>query len=86
MDTVALSASATQGRGRWATILVKPYEPEAHTVIEFMPGVTPAEHRLWGTSRLVEPGNGPGWMAEGIFDAATSRDLNSGTQLVLRFR
>jgi hypothetical protein len=69
MDTVELSTWGSVGPGRWVTILVKPYEPEAHTFIEFMPGVTPAEQRYWGTSGFVEPGHGPGWIPEDTFDA-----------------
>ncbi len=51
------------------TILVKPYGPEAHTFIEFMPGVTPPGERYWGTSGFIEPGHGPGWIPESTFDA-----------------
>jgi hypothetical protein len=69
MDTVALSAWGEPGPGRWVTILVKPYKPEAHTVLEFMAGVTPPEERYWGTSGFVEPGHGPGWIPESTFDA-----------------
>ena len=69
MTTVGLSRWGKRGPGRWVTILVKPYEPEAHTVIEFMPGVTPPDKRYWGTSGLVEPGHGPGWISESTFDA-----------------
>ena len=43
--------------------------PEAHTVIEFMPGVTPPDKRYWGTSGFIEPGHGPGWIPESTFDA-----------------
>lgn len=46
--------------GRWVTILNKPYEPEAHVVLRFEPGLTPPEtllghlrlHRTWTRSRL----------------------------------
>ena len=69
MDTVALSAWGEAGPGQWVTILVKPYEPEAHTVLKFMPGVTPPDKRYWGTSGFVEPGHGPGWIPESTFDA-----------------
>lgn len=69
MDTIGLSTWGEPGPGRWVTILVKPYEPEAHTVLKFMPGVTPEDKRFWGTSRLVAPGHGPGWIAESVFDA-----------------
>jgi hypothetical protein len=69
MDTVALSSWGKPGPGRWVTILVKPYEPEAHTVLKFMPSVTPSDKRYWGTSGFVEPGHGPGWIPESTFDA-----------------
>jgi hypothetical protein len=69
MDTVALSTWGEPGPGKWLTILVKPYEPEAHTVIEFMSGVTASQERYWGTSGFVEPGHGPGWIPESTFDA-----------------
>ena len=53
------------------TIWVKPVydHGEAHTFIEFMPGVTAPEHRYWGTSGFVEQGHGPGWIPESTFDA-----------------
>jgi hypothetical protein len=70
MDTVALSTWGDPGAGKWVTILVKPYEPEAHTVLKFMPRVTPPDKRYWGTSGFVEPGHGPGWIPERTFDAA----------------
>jgi len=70
MDTVALSSWGEPGPGRWVTIHVKPYEPEAHTFIEFMPGVTPPGKRYWGTSGFVEPGHGPGWIPESAFSAS----------------
>jgi len=69
MDTVALSTWAESGPGRWVTILVKPYEPEAHTVLRFEPSVTPPSKRYWGTSGFVEAGHGPGWIPESTFDA-----------------
>lgn len=69
METIGLSGWGRPGPGRWITILVKPYEPEAHTVIEFMPGVTPPGKRYWGTSGFVEPGHGPGWIGESVFSA-----------------
>jgi Transglycosylase SLT domain len=69
MTTVGLATWGKPGPGRWVTILVKPYEPEAHTVIEFMPGVTPPDRRYWGTSGFIEPGHGPGWIPESTFDA-----------------
>lgn len=69
MDTVALSTWGQLGPGRWVTILVKPFEPEAHTVLRFEPGVTPPDKRYWGTSGFVEPGHGPGWIPESTFDA-----------------
>jgi hypothetical protein len=70
MDTIALSSWGEPGPGRWVTIHVKPYEPEAHTFIEFKPGITPPSERYWGTSGFVEPGHGPGWIPESTFDAA----------------
>ena len=70
MDTVGLASWGEPGPGKWITVLVKPYEPEAHTVIEFMPGVTPASERYWGTSGLVAPGHGPGWIPESAFSAS----------------
>lgn len=69
MATPELSTWGEPGPGQWVTILVKPYEPEAHTVIEFMSGVTPPDKRYWGTSGFVEPGHGPGWIPESTFDA-----------------
>jgi hypothetical protein len=69
MDTVALSTWGKPGPGKWVTILVKPYEPEAHTVLRFEPGVTPPDKRYWGTSGFIEPGHGPGWIPESTFDA-----------------
>ncbi|MCW2980758.1 MAG: Lytic transglycosylase catalytic [Solirubrobacterales bacterium] len=70
-DTVGLSTWGEPGPGQWVTIWVKPVynHGEAHTFIEFMPGVTSAEHRYWGTSGFVEPGHGPGWIPEPTFDA-----------------
>jgi hypothetical protein len=70
MATIALDAWGEPGPGQLFTVLVKPYEPEAHTVIEFMPGVTPPSERYWGTSGLVEPGHGPGWIPESVFPAS----------------
>jgi hypothetical protein len=70
MATTALDSWGEPGPGRLFTVLVKPYEPEAHTVIEFMPGVTPPSERYWGTSGFVEPGHGPGWIPESVFSAA----------------
>jgi hypothetical protein len=69
MTTVGLSTWGMPGPGKWVTILVKPYDPEAHTVIEFMPGLTPPAERFWGTSGFVEPGHGPGMIPESTFDA-----------------
>ena len=70
MDTVALASWGEPRPGKWVTILVKPYEPEAHTVIEFMPGVMPPSERYWGTSGIVAPGHGPGWIPQSAFSAA----------------
>jgi Transglycosylase SLT domain len=68
-DTVGLSTWGEAGPGRWVTIWVKPVynHGEAHTFVEFMPGVTPPEKRYWGTSGFVEPGHGPGWIPESTF-------------------
>jgi hypothetical protein len=70
-DTVGLSSWGEPGPGQWVTIWVKPVynNGEAHTFIEFMPGVTGSEHRYWGTSGFVEPGHGPGWIPESTFDS-----------------
>jgi hypothetical protein len=70
-DTVGLSTWGEPGPGQWVTIWVKPVydHGEAHTFIEFMPGVTSSEHRYWGTSGFVEPGHGPGWIPESTFAA-----------------
>lgn len=58
------------GPGQWVTILNKRDEPEAHVVLRFEPGVTPAEKRYWGTSGFIEGGgHGPGWIPERTFDA-----------------
>lgn len=70
MDTVGLSTWGEPGPGKWITVLVKPYEPEAHTVIEFMPGLALAPERYWGTSGIVAPGHGPGWIPQSAFSAA----------------
>lgn len=74
-DTVGLSTWGEPGPGQWVTIWVKPVynNGEAHTFIEFMPGVTRPEHRYWGTSGFVEPGHGPGWIPESTFDAGYLR-------------
>jgi hypothetical protein len=74
-DTVGLSTWGEPGPGRWVTIWVKPVynHGEAHTFIEFMPGVTPPQHRYWGTSGFVEPGHGPGWIPGSTFEAGYLR-------------
>jgi hypothetical protein len=74
-DTVGLSTWGEPGPGRWLTIWVKPVydHGEAHTFIEFMPGVTPPSKRYWGTSGFVESGHGPGWIPEWTFDAGYLR-------------
>ncbi len=69
MDTVALLGWAEPGPGRWVSIYDKPYGLDAHTFIEFAPGVTPAPERFWGTSGFVEEGHGPGWIPQGTFSA-----------------
>jgi hypothetical protein len=67
MDTIALLRWAEPGPGRWVSIWDKPYGEDAHTFIEFMPGVTLAGKRYWGTSEYVAPGHGPGWIPESVF-------------------
>ncbi|MFP5387778.1 MAG: lytic transglycosylase domain-containing protein [Thermoleophilia bacterium] len=69
MDTIALLGWAEPGPGRWVSIYDKPYGPEAHTFIEFAPGLTPPSKRFWGTSGFVAPGQGPGWIPESTFSA-----------------
>jgi Transglycosylase SLT domain len=68
MDTIGLASWGDPGPGRWLTIYVKPYGPEAHTFIEFSPGLTPPTHRYWGTSGT-NPGGGPGWISQGAFSS-----------------
>lgn len=71
MTTVGFAAWGKPGAGRWLTILNKAYEPEAHVILRFEPGVTPPSKRYWGTSGFVEGGGkGPGWIPEDTFDAA----------------
>jgi Transglycosylase SLT domain len=70
MDTIALLSWGKTGPGRWVTIFDKPYGGDAHTFIEFMPGVAPASERYWGTSGFVAPGQGPGFIPESVFDAS----------------
>lgn len=66
MATPELAKWGEPGPGRWVTIWVKPYDNHgaAHTIIEFMPGVTPASERYWGTSGFIAAGHGPGWIPE----------------------
>lgn len=69
MTTVGFHTWAKAGPGEWVTILNKPYEPEAHVILRFEPGVTPPEKRYWGTSGFIEGGGkGPGWIPERTFD------------------
>jgi hypothetical protein len=70
MDTVALAGWGDPGPGQWVTIFVKPYGHEAHTFIRFSKGVTPPGKRYWGTSGMVAPGHGPGWIGEATFSAS----------------
>jgi hypothetical protein len=73
LNTEGLASWGESGPGRWVTIWNKPFDNAggaAHTFIEFMPGVTPPDHRYWGTSGFVEPGHGPGWIPESTFDAS----------------
>lgn len=70
MTTIGFHTWGKSGSGRWVTILNKPYEPEAHVILRFEPGVTPPEKRYWGTSGFIEGGgHGPGWIPESTFDA-----------------
>jgi Transglycosylase SLT domain len=70
MSTIGFHAWGEPGAGQWVTILNKPYEPEAHVILRFEPGVTPPEKRFWGTSGFIESGgHGPGWIPESTFDA-----------------
>jgi hypothetical protein len=70
MDTVALVGWGEPGPGKWVTIFVKPYGGEAHTFIRFSGDVTPPGERYWGTSGIVAPGHGPGWIGEDKFSAS----------------
>ena len=70
MDTTLLVSWGDPGPGRYVTIFVKPYGPEAHTFIEFMPGIAPPSERYWGTSGIAAPGKGPGFIAESLFSAS----------------
>jgi len=70
MDTVALARWGEPGPGRWVTIFVKPYGSQAHTFIGFSAGLTPPGERFWGTSGIVAPGHGPGWIGEDKLSAA----------------
>ncbi|HET7041792.1 MAG TPA: hypothetical protein VFI13_07225, partial [Gemmatimonadales bacterium] len=69
MDTVALMSWGKDGPGKWVTIYNKPFGGDAHTFIEFAPGVTPPQKRYWGTSGFVEAGHGPGWIPQSVFSA-----------------
>lgn len=69
MTTIGFRTWGEPGPGRWVTILNKPFEPEAHVILEFSPEVTPAGKRWWGTSGFIEGGGkGPGWIPESTFD------------------
>jgi hypothetical protein len=70
MDTIGLSQWGEAGPGRWVTIFVKPYGSEAHTFLRFGADVTPPSERYWGTSGIVAPGKGPGWIEEAKFSSA----------------
>jgi hypothetical protein len=70
MDTTQLVRWGEPGPGQWVTIFVKPYGAEAHTFIRFSAGVTPPSERYWGTSGIVAPGKGPGWIGEDNFSAS----------------
>jgi hypothetical protein len=69
MATPELARWGEPGPGRWVTIFDKPHGEDAHTFIGFSPEVTPASERYWGTSGLVEPGHGPGFIPESVFSA-----------------
>ena len=69
MDTTQLVNWGPPGPGRFVTIFVKPYGPDAHTFIEFMPGVASPSQRYWGTSGIAAPGKGPGFIADSLFSA-----------------
>ena len=69
MDTTLLVRWGESGPGQWVTIFVKPFGPEAHTFIRFSAGVTPPAERYWGTSGIVAPAKGPGWIGEDKFSA-----------------
>jgi hypothetical protein len=70
MDTVALARWGEPGSGRWLTIFVKPAGAQAHTFIRFSAGLTPPAERYWGTSGIVAPGKGPGWIPQSAFSAS----------------
>lgn len=69
MDTIALRTWGEPGPGKWVSIYNKPFGGDAHTFFKFMPGVTPAGKRYWGTSGMWFSGHGPGWIPESIFSA-----------------
>ncbi|HEX5762132.1 MAG TPA: lytic transglycosylase domain-containing protein [Solirubrobacterales bacterium] len=69
MTTVGLVGWGEPGPGRWVTIHVKPFGPDAHTFLEFSSQATPASKRYAGTS-ATNPSGGPGWIPESAFDAA----------------
>ncbi len=70
MDTVALARWGDPGPGRWVTIFVKPIGADAHTFIGFASSVTSPVERYWGTSGIVAPGKGPGWIGEAELSAS----------------
>ena len=69
MTTVGLRSWGEPGPGRWVTIHNKPFGADAHTFIEFMPGMVPSSKRYWGTSGLFA-GHGPGFITQSSFSAA----------------
>lgn len=79
MDTIGLASWGDPGPGHWLTIYVKPYGPEAHTFIEFAPGLTPPAHRYWGTS-ATNPGGGPGWIPKALSPPAISPASSNATR------
>jgi hypothetical protein len=70
MATPELVHWGLPGPGRYITIFVKPYGSDAHTFIEFMPSITSASERFWGTSGIAAPGKGPGFIPQDDFSSS----------------
>lgn len=66
MDTAGLAGWGESGPGRLVTIHVKPHGADAHTFVEFRPGVASPTQRYWGTSNT-NPNGGPGWIPQHAF-------------------